>query len=234
MSNQWLRLWHDMPTDPKWRTIARISNQPICSVISVYMHMLVCASNATERGRTHNWSDEDVASSLDLECSAVVAIREAMQGRVIDGDYLKGWEKRQPKREDNSATRAKEWRDAQKGKKDEERTRTQPNAKKRPDKNKNKKEYTSDFEALWKSYPRKDGSKSDAFDAYQSILERGISHETLVRSIEQFAVFHRAAGTEAKHLPHATTWLNGKRWEGDYTITTTGKPKQQISNYKVL
>ncbi|ENT9428360.1 hypothetical protein QSD88_RS19685, partial [Escherichia coli] len=24
MANAWLRLWHDMPNDPKWRTIARV------------------------------------------------------------------------------------------------------------------------------------------------------------------------------------------------------------------
>jgi len=95
--------------------------------------MLVCASNATERGRTHNWCDEDVASALDLECVAVTSIRDAMQGRVLDGDYLKGWEHRQPKREDNSATRAREWREEQKRIMDEERNRTQPNAEKRPE-----------------------------------------------------------------------------------------------------
>ena len=25
MANAWLRLWHDMPNDPKWRTIARVT-----------------------------------------------------------------------------------------------------------------------------------------------------------------------------------------------------------------
>ncbi|EOP2197647.1 hypothetical protein QSF09_003200, partial [Escherichia coli] len=25
MANAWLRLWHDMPNDPKWRTISRVS-----------------------------------------------------------------------------------------------------------------------------------------------------------------------------------------------------------------
>lgn len=132
MSNQWLRLWHDMPTDPKWRTIARISKQPIANVIAVYLHMLVCASNATERGRTHGWNDEDVASALDIETENVATIRESMQGRVLENDYLTGWEKRQPKREDNSSLRAKEWRDRQK----EERNRTQPNAEKRPEEDK--------------------------------------------------------------------------------------------------
>jgi hypothetical protein len=126
MSNDWLRLWHDMPNDPKWRSIARASGKPIPAVISVYIHMLVCASNATERGRTHGWCDEDVANALDLSTDDVSAIREAMQDRVLDGDYLKGWEKRQPKREDGGADRAKAWRE--KKKLGEERARTRTNA----------------------------------------------------------------------------------------------------------
>jgi hypothetical protein len=131
VSNDWLRLWHDLPNDPKWRTIARVSGKSIPAVISVYIHMLVCASNATERGRTQGWCDEDVANALDLSTDDVNAIREAMQGRVLDGDYLKGWEKRQPKREDGAAERAKAWRDRKK--QDHERPRTQTNAEKRPD-----------------------------------------------------------------------------------------------------
>ena len=55
-----------MPNDPKWRTISRVSNQKIGDVIAVYVHMLICASNATERGRTHGWEDEHTASALDL------------------------------------------------------------------------------------------------------------------------------------------------------------------------
>ena len=92
MPNQWLRLWHDMPNDPKWRTIARISQQRIGDVIAVYVHMLVCASNATERGRTQGWSDEDAGTALDLTTEAVTGIRQAMQSRVLDGDKLLGWE----------------------------------------------------------------------------------------------------------------------------------------------
>lgn len=119
-----------MVNDPKFRTIARISKQEISRVISVYMHMMTCASNATERGRTEGWSDEDVATALDIEISDVVVIRDAMQGRVIDGDRLTGWEKRQPIREDDgAAARAKAWRDAKKAEK--EHIETQPNATER-------------------------------------------------------------------------------------------------------
>ncbi|EEV0545208.1 phage replisome organizer, partial [Escherichia coli] len=50
MANAWLRLWHDMPNDPKWRTIARVSGQPIATVMAVYIHLLVSASRNVTRG----------------------------------------------------------------------------------------------------------------------------------------------------------------------------------------
>lgn len=113
MANPWFRLWADMANDPKWRTIARVSKQKIGDVIAVYVHMMTCASNADQRGHTEGWCDEDVATALDIETEQVEAIRNAMQGRVLDGDYLTGWEKRQPKREredDNAADRKRNQR----------------------------------------------------------------------------------------------------------------------------
>jgi len=141
MANQWLRLWHDMPNDPKWRTISRASKQPIACAIAVYIHILVSASNATERGRTHDVCSEDIASALDMECEQVDQIIEAMQGRVLDGDLVSGWAKRQVEREDGAAERAKAWREAQKLKKLDdlnatERNRTHDERKQTLDKDK--------------------------------------------------------------------------------------------------
>ncbi|ECK2141164.1 hypothetical protein FQW43_15325 [Salmonella enterica subsp. enterica serovar Enteritidis] len=110
MANSWLRLWHDMPNDPKWRTIARKSNQRIGDVISVYLHVLVNVSsggetacnagvtqdvasgNEDERGRIKNLCADDIASSLDLETEQVELILAAMQGKVLDGDLVIGWQ----------------------------------------------------------------------------------------------------------------------------------------------
>jgi len=126
----WVRLWEDMPCDPKWRVIAKRSGRPVAEVLAVFVHMMTNAGqrtqpNASERGVLINWSDEDVAAALDIEPENVAAIRDAMQGKTLEGEKLKGWEKRQPKREDGAAERAKAWR---------ERNRTQPNATERPDK----------------------------------------------------------------------------------------------------
>ncbi|OQS33006.1 hypothetical protein [Chromobacterium haemolyticum] len=108
MSNQWLRLWHDMPNDPKWRTISRLSGQPIALVQAVFLHLLVDASRNVTRGHV-TVTPEDLSSALDVTEGEILAIQEAMQGRVLDGNKLSGWEGRQPKREDsgNEKTGAK-------------------------------------------------------------------------------------------------------------------------------
>lgn len=143
MATQWLRLWHDMPNDPKWRTIAKVSKQSISSVIAVYVHILVIASNAIERGRTHAACSEDIASALDMEEDQVASIIDAMQGRVLDGEVVAGWSKRQVEREDGSAARSKAWREAKKQQKSDdsnaiERNRTQDERKRTPDKDTDK------------------------------------------------------------------------------------------------
>lgn len=99
MSNQWLRLWHDMPTDPKWRTIARVSGQSIALVQAVYLHLLVDASRNVTRGHV-TVTAEDLASALDVTDDQIESVMAAMQGRVIDGQAITGWDRRQPKRED--------------------------------------------------------------------------------------------------------------------------------------
>ena len=106
----WCRLWHDMPTDPKWRVVARKSGRPLTEVLSVFTIMMVNASKSKERGTLDNWDDEDTGAALDMDAESVSAIREAMQGKVLDGGALAGWKKRQPKREDNSSTRVSEHR----------------------------------------------------------------------------------------------------------------------------
>lgn len=72
MANSWLRLWHDMPNDPKWRTIARRSGQSIGNVIAVYLHVLVNASGAAETTRNagvtqSNAPDKDPDKDKDLK-----------------------------------------------------------------------------------------------------------------------------------------------------------------------
>ena len=121
MANMWLRLWHDMPTDPKFRTIARASGEPLALVISMFTLMLVDASRNVTRGHI-NVTHEDLASALDVTEAQIAAIWTAMKGRLLKDGELLGWAKRQPKREDDgdeysgaksAAQRKKEQRERQ-------------------------------------------------------------------------------------------------------------------------
>ncbi len=115
--SSWVRLWHDMPTDPKWRVIARKSGQPIPCVLAVFNMVLInAAENIGERGTLLNFDSEDVGAALDMLAEDVDAILDAMQGKVLEGRRLSGWEKRQPKREDNSGDRVKSFREREKRK----------------------------------------------------------------------------------------------------------------------
>jgi hypothetical protein len=97
-----------MPTDPKFRTIARLSGEPISLVIAMYMHMLVDGSRNVTRGHV-TVTPEDLASALDVTEVQIQAVIHSMEGRLLDKGYLSGWEKRQVKREDtgNEETGAK-------------------------------------------------------------------------------------------------------------------------------
>lgn len=236
MANSWFRVWHDMPNDPKWRTISRISKQPISLVISTYLHVLANASaNATERGRTHGFEVEDIASALDVDAEVIHSVMEAMQGRVMDGDKVSGWEKRQPLREDNSAERSRAWRQAQREKEESERTRTQPNAEKRPDTDTDTykeepptplaadvagitqkavakaKRQGSQFERFWAAWPkspRKVGKA--ACEAKWKRVGLDDQADAIVAHVEAMAGSQQwREGFE----PSPQTYLNQRRWE---------------------
>lgn len=100
---QWLRWHHGTVNDPKWRLVARRSGQPVHAVLAVWAAMLEAASGGDERGKLEGWDDEVVGVGLDLAAEVVASIREAMQGLVLAENALTGWEKRNPKREDETA-----------------------------------------------------------------------------------------------------------------------------------
>lgn len=89
--------------------------------------------------------------------------------------------------------------------------------------------YTSAFESLYELYPRKDGSKSDAFSAYQRIINEGVEHGRIESGIRAFADYVAREAVERRYVAHAATWLNQRRWESDYGSKPTpiAKPTEQ-------
>lgn len=145
----WLRWYHGTTTDPKWRVVALRSKQPVHVVVSVWASFLERASETVPRGRIDGWDPETIGAALELEPGVVRAVHEGMQGKVLDGDRLTGWQQRNPKREredPESAERAREYRERQKEHQAPESSggananRTPPNATERPERGEEREE----------------------------------------------------------------------------------------------
>jgi hypothetical protein len=248
LPNSWVRLWHEMPTDPKWRVIARKSGQAIATVIAIYNCLMVNASaNGNERGIVRDWDSEDIGAALDIDERSVDSVIEAMQGKVLDGWYLSGWEKRQPKQEDGSAERAKNWR---------ERKRTVANGNERPDKDadadaentekppivpqggpvavpdskpkKPKATMTAEqrewFGPWWESYPRKEAKQPAEITWGRIVRDKATADAALVGLKAQLPDL---LARERDKIPHPATWINQRRWT-DEIRAPTGYPVRDV------
>lgn len=114
-AEHWFRWHHGTVTDPKFRVIAARATTALQSshgmsravtvghVLAVWAAMLECASQASPRGELVGWCDEDVAVGLGMDEREVCEIRNAMQGKTLEGDALSGWNRRQIKAEDATA-----------------------------------------------------------------------------------------------------------------------------------
>ncbi|RVT91390.1 hypothetical protein EOD42_22305 [Rhodovarius crocodyli] len=93
----WLRVYTEMPGDMKLRRVAKLARAPMASVLSVWVCMLCHAGGhaGDSRGTLAGWDDGTIATGLDLEDEQVTAIHDAMQGLLLAGEVLIGWERRQ-------------------------------------------------------------------------------------------------------------------------------------------
>jgi len=134
MKADWFRWWHGTVDDPKFRTVARKAGCSVADVIAVWACLLERASQSgaldpktgdadvtqgddehAARGSIAGFDAEDSDSLLGFDDGRTALILEAMiEKGLIVGDRLQGWEKRQPKREDSSAARTREYRDRKK------------------------------------------------------------------------------------------------------------------------
>ena len=74
-----------------------------------------------------------------------------------------------------------------------------------------KKDYPDSFLSWWNLYPRKDGSKKKAFELFEKITDKILNFDELY----SFTVKYKQSvnNKDQKFIPHATTWLNQRRWE---------------------
>jgi hypothetical protein len=213
----WLRWWAGTVNDPKWRIIAARANCRPGDCLAVWAYLLEIAKDGD--GDISKADPEECAVVLGYDHLLVETIIVAMRDKELIADgRLAAWEKRQPKREDGSAERAKAWREHKKTEnKETERTRTQPNAPEtesdtdtdvaslRSATTRAKRASHVWFDDFWKQYPHKVG-KGAAFKAYLLAIRKA-EHATLMAGLARYA-----AKQDDRPWCNPATWLNQERW----------------------
>lgn len=110
----WWRSHHGAPTDPKWLSIARRAGVSPVIVPAFAWALFDHASQEDDRGRVDTFDFEAYSDLFQIDEKEVRAIYAAMEARgvIVDG-RLANWERRQPKREDDSTERTRRYRERQ-------------------------------------------------------------------------------------------------------------------------
>lgn len=252
----WFRWWHGTVTDPKFMWVSRHAGRPLSEVIAVWAALLETASNAETRGNVSCFDSVSFDCFMGFEdgiCDRIIATMTD-KGMVDEDGNLTGWERRQPKREDqasaesrakSSTERVREYRERMKQKRNEtsetatKRSETQETA--RVDKSREEKEekHTADavtcvstvFEEAWSAYPKREGSnsKADALKQWKARVKAGVAESDMLAGVKRYAAFCAAKGkVGTEFVKQAAVFLGkGEHWKADYTVNSTELPAQK-------
>lgn len=85
---------------------------------------------------------------------------------------------------------------------------------------------TSDFDAFWAAYPKRDG-KAAARKAWTKAIKR-TDLDTIITAVEAFAALKARQRTETRFIPNASTWLNQERWNDETPYEPTTRDDEPV------
>lgn len=80
------------------------------------------------------------------------------------------------------------------------------------------------FSRFWAAYPRK-VSKAEAARAWEKLSPSAELEAAIHRGLELQKRSQQWRRDEGAYIPHAATWLNGRRWEDELEPGNGGRPK---------
>jgi hypothetical protein len=77
-------------------------------------------------------------------------------------------------------------------------------------------EVLVDFDTFWNAYPKKQG-KEKARQAWAKLNPNHTLNILILTRLEQHKASEQWQRENGMYIPHASTWINGKRWEDELT-----------------
>lgn len=75
---------------------------------------------------------------------------------------------------------------------------------------------SSTFVEFWDAYPKKK-SKADALKAWVKLKPNSELIQTIMTNLKKAIHSQEWAKDDGQYIPYPSTWLNGRRWEDEYT-----------------
>jgi hypothetical protein len=89
----------------------------------------------------------------------------------------------------------------------------------------------SEFEDLWKLYPRKIGKKK-AFDSFKKARKiKKIPYEIIENGLYRYIRYLEQQGTDEQYIMHGSTWFNQEKWQDEYILTGIQQKPKDIAEY---
>ena len=79
------------------------------------------------------------------------------------------------------------------------------------------KDYEKLFDEFWAVYG-KIGNKQQAKKFFNKAIKEGVDYEAIINGVKKYQHYCQAIGQEQRFIRHASTWLNNRGWEDEYTV----------------
>jgi len=90
------------------------------------------------------------------------------------------------------------------------------------------KQFESEFEILWKLYPKKN-SKKDALRHYIVARKNGVEYNDVLNGLYAYLDHIRNQKIEARFIKHGSTWFNQECWNDEYLVIDPNRTLKDIS-----
>jgi hypothetical protein len=236
----WFRWHHGSVSDPKFQLVAKKAGASVAEVIAVWACLLESASQAAERGQAGEQDFEAMDCALGLQDGKSLEIFTRMTERnLLDtAGKVSAWDKRQPKREDDSAASRKQRqrernreedrqvRDMQHGPQSHAESREVTQNHDRGEESREEKENTPPapkgvcelppgFARFWQAWPKSERkqSRGECVRAWRRAGAESVA-DTVVAHVEQLKASDAWQRDGGRYIPAPLVYLNQRRWDG--------------------
>lgn len=220
---QWFRMYTEFSTDPKVQMLSEVMQRRLVMVFCMRASNSLVTLHETEIAFQLRISDDELKETKRSFVS---------KGFIDESWNVLNWDKRQF-RSDSSTERVSRHREKKRKESNGDVT-LQKRRSNAPEQNRTEQITTSSnddlFNKFWQAYPRHT-AKQNARKAWDKL--KLVPDDPRLQAIENGLLRAKQSRDWLKDsgqfIPHAATWLNGSRWNDDYSVGVVAPLERKVA-----